>query len=331
MASGTTGIRDPGCWSRFRKRSSGSIRIGWENIPQVCSRTMATCRWYSPTPRDILTGVQAADDRDGQLGVLLANELDIPHISVVSDISVSGSTVTLHQEYAGGLMARFDVDGKVLLGIQAARETPRYAPVSRVRQIQKETELEEVEAGELRGGAGSTVRRMFTPEKGEGAEMLETPSLQGIQPFVMPDDPGSTMAFLDDVKDTGPKAQILLVEDGEDNRRLISLTLKKSGFDVTHAENGEVGVEVALAARDVGEPFDLVLMDMQMPVMDGYEATRKLREAGCKIPIVALTAHAMKGDRERCLAAGCDDFATKPISRRDLLKTVLGHLRKRKA
>ena len=161
-----------------------------------------------------------------------------------------------------------------------------------------------------------------------GAEMLDDPSLRDIQPFVLPNDPNSTMAFLDDVKHSGPRGQILLVEDGEDNRRLISLTLKKSGFDVTHAENGEVGLQVALASRDVGEPFDLILMDMQMPVMDGYEATRRLREEGCDIPIVALTAHAMKGDRERCLAAGCDDFATKPISRRDLLKTVLAHLRK---
>ncbi len=177
-------------------------------------------------------------------------------------------------------------------------------------------------------GEGSTFTLTIQAGAIAGAEMLDDPSLQGIQPFVLPSDPGSTMAFLDVVKHSGPRAQILLVEDGEDNRRLISLTLKKSGFDVTHAENGEVGLQVALAARDLGEPFDLILMDMQMPVMDGYEATRRLREEGCDIPIVALTAHAMKGDRERCLAAGCDDFATKPIGRRDLLKTVLAHLRK---
>ena len=121
----------------------------------------------------ILTGVQAADDRDGQLGVLLANEIGIPHLSVVSDIRVFGTTLTFHQEYGGGVLAQFEAEPKVLLGIQAARETPRYAPVSRVRQIMREAELEEIEAGELDLEVGSTVRRMFTPERGEGAEMLE--------------------------------------------------------------------------------------------------------------------------------------------------------------
>ena len=158
--------------------------------------------------------------------------------------------------------------------------------------------------------------------------MLDDPARQGIVPFFFPGDGGSTIAFIDGVKETGPGAQILLVEDGDDNRKLIELTLRKSGFEVSHAANGEEGVQVALAARDLGEPFDLILMDMQMPVMDGYEATRQLRAAGFEAPIVALTAHAMKGDRERCLTAGCDDFATKPISRRDLLKTVLTHLSK---
>jgi electron transfer flavoprotein beta subunit len=121
----------------------------------------------------VLTGVQAADDRDGQLGVLMAGYLDIPHVSVVSEISVSGDTLTIHKEYSGGLMARFEVSSKVVLGIQAARQTPRYAPVSRVRQIMRDAELEEVEADVANVSAGSTVRRMFTPEKGAGAKMLE--------------------------------------------------------------------------------------------------------------------------------------------------------------
>ncbi len=120
----------------------------------------------------LLTGVQAADDRDGQLGVLMAAYLGLPHVGVVSDISFAGDVLTLHKEYAGGVMARFDVAPKVVLGVQAARQTPRYAPVSRVRQIMREGELEEIEVETVDASAGSTVRRMYTPEKGAGAEML---------------------------------------------------------------------------------------------------------------------------------------------------------------
>ena len=121
----------------------------------------------------VLTGVQAADDLDGQLGVLMASRLGLPHVSVVSDINVDGDTLTVHKEYAGGVMARYEVAPKVVLGVQAARQTPRYAPVSRVRQIMKEAELDEIEAEGADGGSGSTIRRMYTPEKGEGAEMLQ--------------------------------------------------------------------------------------------------------------------------------------------------------------
>jgi electron transfer flavoprotein beta subunit len=133
----------------------------------------AMCKVLGDMEYDVvLTGVQAADDRDGQLGVLMASHLGIPHVSVVSDIAIAGDTLSLHKEYSGGVMAAFEVTPKVLLGVQAARQTPRYAPVSRVRQIMKEAELEEIEV-EAEPVASSIVRRMYTPEKGEGAEMLD--------------------------------------------------------------------------------------------------------------------------------------------------------------
>ncbi|MBN2580358.1 MAG: response regulator [Pirellulales bacterium] len=111
--------------------------------------------------------------------------------------------------------------------------------------------------------------------------------------------------------------KILLVEDGEVNRKLIRLILQRAGADVSLAENGRQGLD--LAKR---QPFNLILMDMQMPVMDGYSAAMRLRQAGNTTPIVALTAHAMKGDEEKCKQAGCDTYLPKPIDAPTLLATV---------
>jgi PAS domain S-box-containing protein len=111
--------------------------------------------------------------------------------------------------------------------------------------------------------------------------------------------------------------RILLVEDGRDNQRLLRMQLSDAGATVVSAENGQIAVDLATA-----EPFDLILMDMQMPIMDGYAATAELRRKGLTIPIIALTAYAMAEDRHKCLACGCSAYLSKPIDEETLLNTV---------
>jgi CheY-like chemotaxis protein len=106
-----------------------------------------------------------------------------------------------------------------------------------------------------------------------------------------------------------------------DNRLLVTLLLRAAHYEVAEAENGRLAL-AKIDAQDPASPFDLIVMDMQMPVMDGYAATRQLRDRGLRLPVIALTAHAMASDRERCLAAGCDDYQTKPVDPARFLAAV---------
>ena len=180
----------------------------------------------------------------------------------------------------------------------------------------------------LAGKLGGDIAVKSTPGKGSTfAVTVATGRLDGVK---LLDNPTEARLPTDPVKKpAGPTAKldcrVLLAEDGPDNQRLIAFLLKKAGAEVAVAENGQIAHDLALAARDEGTPFDVILMDMQMPVMDGYDATSKLREAGYTGPIIALTAHAMTTDRDKCLNAGCDDYTTKPIDRKDLIQMVASY------
>jgi CheY-like chemotaxis protein len=115
---------------------------------------------------------------------------------------------------------------------------------------------------------------------------------------------------------------VLVVDDRRDVRYVSERFLTSVGATVATAENGELGVALAVEAQLRGEPFDVIVMDMQMPVMDGHQATALLRSSGIAVPIIALTADAMKGDRERCLASGCDDYITKPLNKSEFVRLV---------
>ncbi len=162
-------------------------------------------------------------------------------------------------------------------------------------------------------GEGSTFSATVNIGSLEGVKMLDSPAAVAL-PAKDDARPAAEMSPLE--------CRVLLAEDGPDNQRLISFVLKKAGADVTLAVNGQVAYDLALEASNEGTPFDVILMDMQMPVLDGYEATRNLREAGYSGTIIALTAHAMASDKEKCVKAGCDDYTTKPIDRRKLVALV---------
>ena len=114
-------------------------------------------------------------------------------------------------------------------------------------------------------------------------------------------------------------AKILLVEDNELNRDMLSRRLRRRGYDLAVAVDGAEAIAIASA-----QPFDLILMDMSLPVIDGWEATRRLKAQPHTqtVPIIALTAHAMRGDRDQALEAGCDDYDTKPIDLKRLLSKI---------
>ena len=171
-------------------------------------------------------------------------------------------------------------------------------------------------------GRGSTFTLSIKAHAGEDDKMLATGPVKVIEegPAPRPAAPGA--------QTVGPLAglRILLAEDGKDNQRLINHHLTHAGARVKVVENGRLALEELFVGRDLQgtlhaqPPFDLLLTDMQMPEMDGYTAVRLLREKGGALPIVALTAHAMKEDVQRCLAAGCDFYASKPITRQRLIE-----------
>jgi electron transfer flavoprotein beta subunit len=151
------------------------MKVGsYERAPDTHSSAKAYASALRAIDHDlVLVGVQAIDDLDGQLAPLLAAELGLPHVSVVTHIAIGadGRTVTANQEYAGGIVAEFEVDLPAVLGVQTSRVAPRYAPVSRVRQLMKTATIEAIEAPPV-SDAGLIVEAMSIPEVTGHAEMI---------------------------------------------------------------------------------------------------------------------------------------------------------------
>ncbi len=162
-------------------------------------------------------------------------------------------------------------------------------------------------------GEGSSFTVTVATGPLDGIKLLANPT-EARLPTESDEKPAASRAKLD--------CRVLLAEDGPDNQRLIAFLLKKAGAEVALADNGQIAYDLAVAAQNEGTPFDVILMDMQMPVMDGYDATGRLRKAGYTRPIIALTAHAMSTDRDKCLHAGCDDYMAKPVDHKKLISLV---------
>ena len=187
----------------------------------------------------------------------------------------------------------------------------------------------DVELVESAPGSGSRFRLTVPTGPLDGIPMLDQPLT------TTTDGEDTTAAMPSNVEPL--HCRILLAEDGPDNQRLIAHVLRMAGADVTVVDNGQQAVDEALAPvdpldhADRGLPFDVILMDMQMPLMDGYTAARKLRGRGYTGPIIALTAHAMASDRQKCLDAGCDAYTTKPIDKKELIALVRSHIDQQQA
>jgi CheY-like chemotaxis protein/nitrogen-specific signal transduction histidine kinase len=250
-----------------------------------------------------------------------------------------------------GNAVKFTKQGEVLLSVEVTAQdaegmTLRFSvkdtgvgiPADRLHRLFNPFSQVDASTTRLYGGTGlglSIVRRLAEVMGGEaGVESREgagstfwvtvRAGVSAGPEIIAPPQPGMVVSEQSSIGRGGERPRILLAEDNAVNEKVASRTLEQLGYQVGIARNGME----AVAAWETGR-YDLILMDCQMPVLDGYDAAREIRRreaAGCHIPIVALTAHAMKDDDRKCHAAGMDDFLTKPIDRARMQDCLALHL-----
>jgi len=217
------------------------------------------------------------------------------------------------------------------IGIPADRQESLFEPF-----VQGDASITRQFGG---SGLGLTISQYFaralggditvTSLPGKGSTFTVTIGTDSLAEAGIQEHPEEVMESYDDF--TGPQVRIsgsvLVAEDGIDNQALIAIRLRETGLKVEIAANGQIAIDKATAAAEFGTPFDLILMDVQMPVMDGFTATLNLRGKGYRGAIIALTANAMERDRQKCLSAGCNDFVTKPIQMEKLFKAIGRYLK----
>jgi CheY-like chemotaxis protein len=333
-ADGSTAER----FERIRE-NGGSLLSMIESVVEVARVDPSAEPPHALNPADLAREVLDSQRREAEAKALvlgLSSAADLPTRVVVDEHSLRS---ILHHLVANGI--KYTTDGSVQVELSCHRGARWTTLELCVRDTGVGIEAEHREAifdpfVQLLGpgnaaptgtGLGLTVVKRLV-ESLDACISIES-------------EPGSGTAFLVRIPVTIPEGtldehetaatteslrldcRILYAEDGEDNRRLVQGVLQKAGAEVVLVSTGAEAVERVLRADP---PFDLVLMDVQMPVMDGCEATRALRDAGVGIPILALTAHSNGGEQERCLASGCTDYLTKPIRPAELIASVAGHV-----
>jgi signal transduction histidine kinase/CheY-like chemotaxis protein len=244
-------------------------------------------------------------------------------------LNLVGNAIKFTQEGKVAVRVRLDATSLVFavedtgIGMDADEQTALFQPFQ-----QGDLSMTRRFGG---SGLGLSISRVLAEALGGRITVESAPGRGSIFRLVLPVDPaGPMLDHLDAEPRHRPQApaavrlsgSVLVAEDGADNQVLIKMLLHGYGLSVAVVADGRAAIARALDAARNGAPFDVVLMDMQMPVVDGYMATAELRKAGYDKPIVALTAHAMAGERVRCLACGCNDYVRKPIERAELLAAL---------
>jgi PAS domain S-box-containing protein len=300
------------------------------------------------SPRQIVADVLATMTVNADAkGILLTSEESnrIPD-AIITDpirlrqilVNLVGNAIKFTEMGGVKVVARFDTDAedKPQLHIDVVDTGIGLSPESLTAIFQPFSQADSSTSRRFGGtGLGLTISQRLanllsgqiavTSEQGEGSTFsltIAAPLPSSAVPDKTDKPPQTTFAPEATACKIKQGTRILLAEDGPDNQRLIRYILEKAGAAVTVVENGELAIQSTQAAIESGDPFDIILMDIQMPLLDGYTATRCIRKSGCTTPIIALTAHAMSDAREKCIEAGCDDYTTKPIDRPDLLRLV---------
>jgi CheY-like chemotaxis protein len=321
-------LADPGCDPKAREEAVGTIRRSAGQLLTVINDILDLAR-----PDEATQVVEEADlgpaDLVHRAVALCAVSGASPVVDVDEDVPrlIRSDPVRLMRILSDALDAAVGASrtGQVLVRVSCA-SGPGNAPLIRFRITAPSAPPSElsghhriIEAARLASLLGGAVDIAGGPAIGSIADITVPAS-----PASSPEPAATQRAPIEDAR--ADRHRVLIVEDGQDNARLLRFHMQRQGFEVCLAEDGQAALDILADENASGRGFSIVLLDMEMPVMDGYETARQLRTRRFRGRIIALTAHVQSGDREACLIAGCDDYLSKPFTSESLAAAVRRHM-----